>query len=318
MTFPKRAAALAAGFVAALTAASFTPLQAAAPSTKGDPDTIVVEEATVTWLEIARVAALREGIVEKMELQIGMPVDKGKPIGYLHSEMADLNVKKSAIAANSVGPVAKARAQKELALSVVARNTRLNARIPGSVSAEDMAKAEAELKVAEAMIIEASEKTELDKAELALAKQALQEHTIAAPFEGIVMEVLKHPGESVRANEAVVKLGNLGKLKAYAHMPIEYSYRVKEGTIVEIQPRLAGERRTPLPIEQKRFRGKITFIDPEIQGIAETTVRIYAEFDNKDFELRPGYKATMTIFLNPVENTPTAVGSRVTTGGVDR
>ena len=54
-----------------------------------------------------------------------------------------------------------------------------------------------------------------------------------------------------------------------------------------------------MPIEKKRFRGKITFVDPQIQPIAETAVRIRAEFDNPDFELRPGLRVQMTIFLTP-------------------
>ena len=73
---------------------------------------------------------------------------------------------------------------------------------------------------------------------------------------------MKNPGESVRANEAVVELGNLNKLAADAYVPLEYAYRVKEGQVVEIQPRITGGRGEPLPIEKKRFRGKITFVDP--------------------------------------------------------
>ena len=64
------------------------------------------------------------------------------------------------------------------------------------------------------MINEAKEQRELAKAELDLAKQALEEHTIIAPFDGIVIKRMKNPGESVRANEAVVQLGNLDKLRA--------------------------------------------------------------------------------------------------------
>ena len=56
-----------------------------------------------------------------------------------------------------------------------------------------------------------------------------------------------------------------------------------------------------MPIEQKRFRGKITFVDPQIQPVAETAVRIFAEFENKDHELRPGLKGVMTIYLDPGE-----------------
>jgi RND family efflux transporter MFP subunit len=314
MTHSKKAVALAGGLGALLSFASLAPTLSA-QNTKAMAETLVVDDASIDWIERSNVAALREGVIDRMELQIGMPVAKGKPIGYLHSEMAELTVKKAEVAARSIAPKAKAKAQQDLALAVVAINKRLNERIKGSVSFEEMAKAEAELKVATASIAEAEEKIMLDEAELAMARRALEEHTIVAPFEGIVIERMKHPGESVRANEAVVKLGNLGKLRARAFVPLEYAYRVKEGQIVEIQPRLVGSRENPLPIEKKRFQGKITFVDPEIQPIAETAVRIYAEFENKDFELKPGLRATMTIYLNS-PTTPPTVGARTKSSGI--
>ena len=43
----------------------------------------------------------------------------------------------------------------------------------------------------------------------------------------------------------------------------------------------------------------ISFVDQSIQPVAETAVRIYADLDNANHELRPGLKATMTIFLKP-------------------
>jgi RND family efflux transporter MFP subunit len=309
MSFPKKAAALAAGFVAALSLVHAGPPGVAQNATS-EPQALVVEEATVDWIERSNVAALREGVIERMELQIGMPVAKGKPIGYLHPELAALAVKKAEVAVGSVGPKAKAQAQKDLAVAVVAINKRLNERIKGSVSFEEMAKAEAELKVAQAMIVEAEERIQLDTAELNLARRTLEEHTIVAPFDGIVTERMKNPGESVRAGEPVVKLGNLAKLRAYCYVPLEYAYRVKEGQVVEFQPRLAGNRHTPLAIEKKRFRGKLTFVDPQIQAIAETAVRVYAEFDNKDFELRPGLNGALTIYLNSEAGAPApAVGA---------
>ena len=83
------------------------------------------------------------------------------------------------------------------------------------------------------------------EAELRLAIQTLEEHTIRAPFDGIVIKRMKHPGESVRANEAVVLLGNLNQLAADAYVPLEYAFRVKEDQIVEIQPQLTGARSDP-------------------------------------------------------------------------
>ena len=295
MFLSKKAAALALGFIATLSVA--TVAQNPHPVARS-AETLVIEDATVDWIEKSDVAALREGVIDRMELQIGMPVQRSKPIGYLHSEIAELTVRKAELAVKNVATEEKARAQQELALTVVATNKRLNERRPGLVSIEEQRKAEAEVKVATAMINEAVEKREMDRAEEALARRSLDEHTITAPFDGIVIERMKNPGESVRANEAVVRLGNLSKLRAFAYIPVDYAYRVKEGQIVEIQPRITGVRGANLPIEQKRFRGKITFVDPQIQPVAETAVRIYSEFDNKDFELRPGLKATLTIYLN--------------------
>lgn len=311
MSVSIKALAVAASFAAALSTALLAPTQAQGP--KVEPQVFEVPDvATLDWIEKSNVAALREGVIDTMELQIGMPVKAGGTIGKLHSEIAELSVKKAAIAARSQGPLAKAKAQQEVSLAVVARNRRLDSRIHGAVSEEDKQKAEAELKVATAAILEETEKIALGQADMELAERTLLEHTIVSPFDGIVLERMKHPGESVRANEAVVKIGNLSKIRAYAYVPLEYAYSVKEGQIVEIQLLLAGSRGNPLPIERKRFRGKITVVDKQVQAIAETAVRIFAEFDNKDQELRPGLKAKMTIFLNTeadAANPATAVGA---------
>ena len=300
----RKVAALAASLMSALSAFAIAQAPPARPSTA--QPTIVVDDATVDWIEKSEVSALRPGVIERMELQIGMPVRRGGPIGYLHSEVANLTVAKAAVAAKSVGPQRRAKAQTDLAVAVVARNKRLIARDPNYVSKEEQSKAEAEVNVGEAMMVEAQEKVELDKADLDLAKRALEEHTIRAPFDGVVIHRTKNPGEAVQANEAVVTLGNLDKLRVWTWVPLQFLYRIKEGGVVEIQPRLDRTvGGSPLPIENKKFRGKITFVDPQILPEAETAVRIYAEFDNQSHELLPGMKARMTIYLAP-EDAPAA------------
>jgi RND family efflux transporter MFP subunit len=303
MTLSKPLAALGAGCLVLLGMAGNAQTGGAAASSGGQNDQVVVLQAgptgpKISWIEKSKVAALREGVIEKMELQLGMPVRKDGVIGVLHHEIADLTVRKNELQAKQIAPVEKARAQKEVAASTVARNIRLNTRSPGLVSQEDVAKAEGELKVAEAQIKEALENTGIAEAELAMAKRIAVEHTIVAPFDGVVLKRMKDPGESVRANEAVVELGNLSKVIAEGYVPLEYVDRIKEGLVVEIQPHIRGSRGEPLPIEKKRFRGKISFVDPQIQAVAETAIRIRAAFDNPDFELRPGLWVSMTIFLN--------------------
>jgi len=302
MLVSKPIAALAAGCLMLLSVAALAQSGGgAAPPANSAVQALVLDEpARIDWIEKSDVAALREGVIETMELQIGMPVEKGGTIGGLHKRIAELTVAKAALQAKSIAPAEKAKAQKKVAISVVARNKRLEDRKPGMVSAEEIAKAEGELEVAEAQLHEAVENQEIAQAELDLAERTKVEHTILAPFPGIIIKRMKNPGESVRASEAVVQLGNLSKLCANAYVPLAYAYRVKEGQVVEIQPRITGPRGgEPLPIEKKRFRGKIVFVDPQIQPVAETAVRIRAEFQNPNFELRPGLEVQMTIYLTP-------------------
>jgi len=298
MCVSKPIAALAAGCFL-LSAAALAQTGGPAPRA-ADPavQALVLEElARIDWIEKSDVAALREGVIDRMELQIGMPVKKDGTIGALHDEMAKLTVAKNKLQADAIAPTEKAKAQVYVAASKVARDNRLNARKPGMVSEEEAAEHEGEYRVADAARKEAEENRGIAKAELDLAERTLKEHTIIAPFDGVIIKRMKNPGESVRANEAVVQLGNPNKLCANAYVPLDYAFRVKEGQVVEIQPRITGGRGEPMPIEKKRFRGKITFIDPQIQPVAETALRIRAEFDNPAGDLRPGLMVQMTIFL---------------------
>jgi RND family efflux transporter MFP subunit len=302
MSIPKPIAALAAGSLMLLSAAAVAQNGGATarPDSPAAQVLVLAEEANLNWIEKSAVAALREGVIEKMELQVGMPVKAGGTIGMLHRKFAELSMRKAQLQAKATAPKEKAMAQEEVAASVCARNKRLNERKPGMVSAEDVAKAEGELKVATAMIHEAVENQAIAQAEYDVAKQTYDEHTIVAPFDGIVIRRMKNPGDSLRANEAVVELGNLNKLCADAYVPLEYAFRVKEDQIVEIQPVLTRSGTEPLPIERKRFRGKITFVNPEIQAVAETAVHVRAEFENPPpWELKPGLRVRMTIFLTP-------------------
>lgn len=298
-SFSKKTGALALGLSAMLGAASLAQAPAGRPAANrpaNDQNILTVEDGKVEWIYKSDVSALREGVLDKMEITIGKEVRKDGKIGQLHMTLAKLAQAKAKVAADGKAAMAKAAAQKELAAAVLARNYRLIQKDRNLVSAEEMNKAEAELKVAEALIVEADENQKLARAELAIADQTVQEHFITAPFDGVVIEELKRPGESVRANEPVVRLGNLEKLRVFAFIPLQYVSRIGEETTVEFQPRNAGGGG-----DDKRFVGKITFVDPQIQPIAETAIRIYADFDNPTRELKPGMQGYLTIRLAPAK-----------------
>ena len=191
---------------------------------------LVLEElARINWINKSNVAALREGVIEKMELQIGMPVKKDGVIGVLHHEIAELTVKKNELQAEGDRPRGKGespegsrrfgRGSQHTAERSTARNGLRGRRRQGRGRAQGRRSPD------QGSPREPGHR----RADLDLAKHTLDEHTILAPFDGIVLKRMKHPGESVRANEAVIQLGDLSKLSADAYVPLEYAFRVKEG-----------------------------------------------------------------------------------------
>ena len=119
-----------------------------------------------------------------------------------------------------------------------------------------------------------------------------------APFDGIVIKRMKNPGESVRANEAVVELGNL---TGWAPTPMSRSSTPigsRRGRSSRSSRDSPG-RGEPLPIEKKRFRGKITFVDPQIQPVAETAVPDPRRVREPAASCGRASMVQMTIFLTP-------------------
>jgi RND family efflux transporter MFP subunit len=319
MPLTRKAVALSLGLTAILSAATI----AQAPKQSSADSQLVIEDATVDWFQKSDISALREGVIERMELRIGKEVGakidgKGPVIGYLYRKTAELSVDEARIQAEGEGAIKKAKAQRDLALTVVARNVRLAAKNADFVAREEAEKAKAELAAADASYIEAQDTQKLAVAKLRTAEQALEEHIIRAPFSGQILEEFKHEGESVRANEPVVRIGNLDTVRVWAYIPLEYALRVTPGTEIEIEPRFGNVRTS------KRFKGVISSVDQSIQPVAETAVRIYADIDNPGHILKPGLKATMTIKLKPegtanyasprpvnqASSTPTDVGAR--------
>jgi multidrug efflux pump subunit AcrA (membrane-fusion protein) len=79
---------------------------------------------------------------------------------------------------------------------------------------------------------------------------------------------------------------------------VDYAYSVRTGQEVLIRPFVEN---VELPVEKKVYRGKVSFVDHEIQAVAETATRVFVEVPNVDNMLRPGLQAEMTIRLTQPE-----------------
>jgi RND family efflux transporter MFP subunit len=300
MTLLPKLIAVAATALAALAASALAQAQRpdASPGNRGQ--TIVVA-GSLDWLARSDISAKQEGIIDSLEFDIGARVQEGEVIGHLDDAIATLNVDKQRLIAESQGPIEKVKAQRDQAISKLARLERLERRgQPGTVSREELDQAKADVKYADGLIKEAQEKQAVDKAELALAEKILEHHHITAPFTGIIIERLKHPSEAVRQNEAVIRMGKTDKFRFVGWVPLEQAQRIRVGDIVQFRPSVEG---SDLPLESKVYEGRVTATPPEVaaQGVVEA--RVLAEIINPpnveypELELYSGMRGEITIFL---------------------
>jgi RND family efflux transporter MFP subunit len=312
LPLPKVTAA-AATVLVALAASAFAQTQqpAVTPRPAASRGQTVVVAGSLDWLARSDISAKQEGIIDSIEFDIGARVQEGDVIGHLDDAIATLNVDKQRLIAEGQGPILKVTAQREQALSKLARLERLDSLRRGTVSREELDQARADVNYADGLIKEAKEKQAVDKAELALAEKILEHHQIVAPFTGIIIERLKQPSESVRQNEAVIRMGKTDKFRFVGWIPLEQAQRIRVGDLVEFRPSVEG---SDLPIESVTYQGRVTAAPPEVaaQGVAEA--RVLAEIinppnpDHPELELYANMRGELTIHLG---STPPAVASDV-------
>ncbi|HEU5118909.1 MAG TPA: HlyD family efflux transporter periplasmic adaptor subunit, partial [Isosphaeraceae bacterium] len=226
MSILKKSLALSTGLAVAVGASAFAQGPAPAPAPASSSQATLQVPGSLDWHEQSDLSAKREGVLKEIEYQVGMRVDQGQQIGRLYDEIAALTVEKQRLIAESKGQLMEAKAKKQLASANLARLLRLQRMREGYVSKDEVDKAVAEVNVADALIISAEEKGKVDEAEYKLAEQALDDHALLAPFGGIVIERYKNPGEAVRANEPVIRLGKTDRFRFVAWVPLESAQRI--------------------------------------------------------------------------------------------
>jgi RND family efflux transporter MFP subunit len=304
MIHSRKVAALAVGVVAALSAASL----AQHPAANSSGGATLVVRGKVLWLETSQLSALREGVIQDIEFQTGALVNEGQIIGSLHKEMAELNLKKAKLVSENTGEIAEAQAKQQLAQASLARIFRLEQKGKGFVSVDEKEKATAELSVADAQVQHAKENQKVAEAESDIAQRALDEHEIKAPFAGVITKRVKNPGEAVRANEPVVHLARVDKIRFMGYVTLPASFRIRTGDTAEFRPTIENADE---PIERKSFPGKVTAIGKEISVMRGAEIQVIAEIENKpdenghpELELRAGMDGELIVHLSAAPSAP--------------
>ncbi len=273
-----------------------TPDSSATTSSKSS---ITVNNCRIKLIDRVILGSDRPGVLEYVEPNEGELVNKGQVIAALKSDAlqaAKATAKKKATNDIEIRYSQKARDTAYVELEM---NLDINKRVPNTISKLDIKRLTLNAEKSDLQIEQAELEFEMNKLQLDEIDAQIEETKIVAPFDGIVTKKFRSTGEVVRHGDEVLELVSTKRVKVESYVNIDDTWKFQIGTPVEVQLDIPGVR---LPIEDKSYPGKIIFVDVEVEPIHGKSIRVWAEVENLDDDLKAGYMATMKIMTDKPES----------------
>lgn len=217
------------------------------------------------------------GKIRSINVREGAAVSKDQDLIVLYNQVEMLEVKRKYLVFISKAEL-NAAINKEKALKGQLESAKLLFD-RGAVSAEDLQRKELDYLAISASKEQLTTREKVEEVEYHLAKAALNYRTLKAPFTGVVTRIIKDLGESVEANQPILKLVDLSKGYVITNLDPQIAVALRENQKVTIH--IQG-----LDV----FQGEISFISPEIDP-ASGLLQIKVIYENKDHRVRPGIAA---------------------------
>lgn len=220
----------------------------------------------------ARVAANTSGKISALHVERGSKVDQGDPLAEVDVTNAALTLREAE------AMVAVTEAQLALATTELERFEPLAK--SKAISDSEFQKLKAERVARQAALDSAV-------AQRNLARKAVDDSVIRAPFSGQVVERFVQTGEFVMPPAPVVHLVEVSKLRLVLNVPETAASLITTGQKVYFKTAL---------FEDETFSGVIAYISGALRATARDLV-VEALVDNDDQRLKPGYFAEADIQL---------------------
>jgi multidrug efflux pump subunit AcrA (membrane-fusion protein) len=261
---------------------------------------VVLDSVLLTLVDDIEVPARQTAVLEKLLVREGDRVARGQLLAELDAaklqlarERAKYELAKAQLEAANEADLNYARKACEVAKTELGRANESVLKFPDSVAKSEIERLRLEVARAEAGIQKAEHQQKIAEVgarikatELQEVEQDLERTRIAAPFDGLVLEVQRDAGEWVAPGETVIRLVRIDRLQAEGFVGLRELQQLRTGAEVLLSVSLSGER--------SEYRGRLTFVSPQADPVS-SQFRIRAEFENPESRLRPGLEGKMTI-----------------------
>ncbi len=211
------------------------PLAVASPAqAQGGPAAVVVdavrlepvqEHRKVTGelvaLRRSMVATQEGGLVIEMPVREGQRLEAGQVIARLDSKRLELELARAKADGDAIESLIEER-NAELAWKSQELELYKQSAERGAVGVKEMIEAESAHTIAAARARWAQNQQTLNQATLDLLQDRLDDTTIKAPFDGIIVTRQAELGEWVGEGDAIVELVSIGRIEAWLDVPQQY------------------------------------------------------------------------------------------------
>lgn len=267
-------------------------------------DRLVLQNAQVSLVAQVRVPAQEPGVLAELHVKEGDLVEKDQVLAVQQQDLAKIDEQLARIdyeiaRLQSENDVDRRFAKKslEVAEAELARLREAIETYPKSVSQTELERQDLvvqrsvlAIEQAERDLAVAELTKQLKEQTLRTAQTRLEHRTIRAPLAGMVVELMKQPGEWLNPGDELLRIIKLDRLRVEALVDGRRYGAELLGKPVTLEVELPPGGRTG------RFVGTVVFVSPELNPVSNEA-RIWAEVDNVDYQLRPGALGTLTIWL---------------------
>jgi len=222
-----------------------------------------------------------EALIETVHVQRGSSVRKGQPLVQLNAGVEQAALASARFRAVMEGQLRSSEARVSYARDKLRRREELSKQ--NFVSSQDRDDAAAEMRVAEAELLEARDNRQLSELESRRLEEMLRQRTLHSPFNGIVTEVEQHPGELAQTGEGarpILKMAQIHPLRVEVVLPVALYNTIKQGAAAEIEAEAPAKG---------RFKASVQIVDKVVDS-ASGTFGVRLELPNPAGNIPAGVK----------------------------
>lgn len=267
---------------------------------------IVSKNATVYYIEDARVPAQEEGVLLEVIARDGQSVEKGEVLAQIDDKLVNLQLN----VADAELAVAKRKSEDDISIRYAKKAAAVNRadylrlreaneRLHGTVPQADIELArlkwdqfELQAEKSESEKIIAGLEMKVSEAKMTAAEEHIERSKIRAPWKGVVDRVARFTGDWVKPGDPILRMIRMDKLRVTCEIDArKYSRQNVFDQPVTVRVTLPGG-------VVETFTGRITNCSPMIDAYNQV-FHAWTELDNRERNghpiLWPGMSAEMTI-----------------------